>query len=82
MGSHRQSSKAYAVVPRGGDVEGVRHLLGAYGGMGSISDLQIDPFNGHSVPEEDTQKVNEELRGLLTCIWKAATELSRHLRNA
>lgn len=66
---------------RGGDVEGLRHLLSAYGGMGSINDLQIDPFNGHSISEEDALRANKELRGLLTNIWQAATELSSQLRD-
>jgi len=66
-----------AALLRVSELKGIEHFLGAFGGMGSISDLVLHPINGHRVAEPDIAKVNESLRTLLT----EASELAREVRN-
>lgn len=42
--------------------EGTQLLLSMYGGMGSLNDLIIDPYNEHPVSEEIAASTNEQLK--------------------
>lgn len=46
--------------------EDVRH---AFGGMGSLNDLVIDPINRHAIAPDDVAAVNNELDALRSRIW-------------
>ena len=61
---------------RAGEEAGLDHLLAAYGGMGSISDLRLCPANGHPIADEHVGAVNASLcrRGM------RVYELARALR--
>jgi hypothetical protein len=61
------------------DLSGVDHLLGAYGGMGSFSDLTLMSANGHSVTDENYHEVNNRLDALRSELYELAREI---LRNA
>ncbi|MDQ2988610.1 MAG: hypothetical protein M3R60_05870 [Pseudomonadota bacterium] len=61
---------------RNGDFYGVEHLLSAFGGMGSLNDLVHHPTNGHSIPEADVSRVNEELQAMLSDINDRARKLA------
>lgn len=58
-----------------GDDEGVRHFLGAFGGMGSLNDLIIHPVNGHPIQADRVDEVNERLRRLTSEAYGLATAL-------
>lgn len=58
---------------RRGDGYGIEHLLGAYGGMGSINDVVISPHNGHEVSADEGEAATAELRTLLSAIYHSAT---------
>jgi hypothetical protein len=60
-----------------GDGYGLQHLLGAYGGMGSFSDLLIHPANGHPIDSRDVDAVNNYLRTLGAAVWSRASALLR-----
>ena len=49
---------------RAGDRYGVDHLLTAFGGMGSLSDLLIHPVNGYDVQMADVPSANNQLTDL------------------
>jgi len=66
-----------ARLVRNGDYYGVEHLLSAFGGMGSLNDLVLHPMNGHSIPEVDIGRVNEELQAMLGNISGRARKLAR-----
>lgn len=55
------------------------HLLSAFGGMGSLSDLVLHPINGHDVSEANIEVSNEQLAALLERVWSEASELRRSL---
>lgn len=56
-----------------GDGYAIEHLLGAYGGMGSINDVVIGPHNGHDISEHDGEAATAELRRLLSAIYDIAS---------
>ena len=58
-----------------GDGSAIGHLLGAYGGMGSINDVLISPDNGHDVSEHEGEATTAELRRLLSAIYDTASGL-------
>ena len=60
---------------RRGDRYAIEHLLGAYGGMGSINDVLISPHNGHDVSEHEGEATTAELRRLLSAIYDSASGL-------
>lgn len=62
------------------DAAAFDHVLGAFGGMGSLNDLLILRFNGHLVEPEQESAVNHRLSGLRTAIWSDATALRKDLR--
>ena len=45
---------------RASDFGGIEHLLGAFGGMGSVNDLVLHPMNGHRLAESEMALVNEK----------------------
>jgi len=61
------------------DPWGVKHLLGAFGGMGSIIDLRIHRANGHRIADLDTRPINDELGARLNNVRQAATGIARDL---
>jgi hypothetical protein len=56
-----------------GDLEGLDHLLKAFGGMGSFSDLVILPSNGHTIAESEVDSVNSALDAYRTKIYELAS---------
>jgi hypothetical protein len=63
-----------------GDAFGLTHMLGAYGGMGSLNDLVIDPRNGHTVTDDEADLLDRELIQLRSAVWDDATALQNDLR--
>lgn len=57
------------------DVYGLRHLVGAFGGMGSLNDLLVCRANGHAVERADEPAVNERLATLLATVHRSAHAL-------
>ena len=51
---------------------GIEHLLSAYGGMGSMSDVFISRQAGDSIDDKDTSRVNSEVRALRSSIYELA----------
>jgi hypothetical protein len=62
-----------------GDRYALDHLLSAFGGMGSLSDLVIHPVNGDPIHDEDIDHVNQRLNVYRHEIWTAATTMKREL---
>ena len=62
-----------------GDRHGVEHLLAAFGGMGSLSDLLIHPVNGHNIPPDEVESVNERLDVLRGRMADRARAVQRRL---
>jgi hypothetical protein len=60
-----------------GDLNGVTHLLSAYGGMGSFNDLVLHPANGHRVDTASIVRVNDALSLLRSRAWILADQISR-----
>lgn len=71
--------EADAVRIRHGDPAGVDHLLGAFGGMGSLNDLLLHPVNGHDVAESQVGPVNERLRRLTGLLAHHARAVKQEL---
>ena len=69
-----------ARLVREGDFYGVEHLLSAFGGMGSLNDVVLHPMNGQSIPDEDVNRVNEDLQAMLSDIGGRARKLAREAR--
>ncbi len=57
------------------DTYGLTRILGAYGGMGSLSDLIICVYNGHRIEREDEEEVNKRFMELHGQIYGLASEL-------
>ena len=55
--------------------EGIDHLLSAYGGMGSMSDVFISAQAGHPIKHRDTSRVNAEVSALRSSIYDLATAI-------
>jgi len=58
-----------------GHPDALGHLLAAFGGMGSLNDLVIDPANGHSITADRVRPVNDRLRLLCSATFTKATSL-------
>ena len=58
---------------KAGDAYGIDHLRQAYGGTGSINDLLLSPYNGHSIPPGEAPTLNDELHRLLTAVYEATS---------
>jgi hypothetical protein len=59
------------------DLYGIEHFLSACGGMGSIGDVNICPENGNPIEAKDVERVNDQLRALLSEIYRLAVKLRR-----
>ena len=57
------------------DLYGIEHLLSAYGGMGSFTDVFICPENGHNIQKSDVEKVNQRLNNLQNEIYLLAKQI-------
>ena len=64
---------------RAGDRYGIDHLLTAFGGMGSLSDLLIHPVNGYDVQMADVPSVNKQLTDLRARTADPARSIQRRL---
>ena len=64
------------------DAAAFDHVLGAFGGMGSLNDLLILGYNGHTVGPDEEATVNRRLSDLRTSIWEDATALTQDLRRS
>lgn len=64
------------------DAAAFDHVLGAFGGMGSLNDLLILGANGHVVRPEKESTVNDRLDDLRGAIWADATALRHDLRES
>jgi hypothetical protein len=62
---------------RARDYNGLKHLLSAFGGMGSITDLLLHPANGHKISEAEIDHVNDRLRSMLNEVHELALRLSK-----
>jgi hypothetical protein len=60
---------------RDGDLYGIEHLLSAYGGMGSFTDVFICPENGHNIQKSDVERVNQRLNNLQHEIYQLAKQI-------
>lgn len=61
-----------------GDLSGVKHVLAAYGGMGSFNDLVLCSGNGHRVTDDEYRTVNDELDKLRNEAYELAQFISRN----
>ena len=57
------------------DFYGIEHLLSAFGGMGSFNDLYICRENGHTIEENETDTINNQLNVFREQLYKLATEI-------
>lgn len=46
-----------------------REVRRAFGGMGSLNDLLLDPFNGHTIEPDEVDALNARLRDLSSRLW-------------
>jgi hypothetical protein len=60
-----------------GDGYGVIHVLTAFGGMGSLSDLVFDPLNGNVGVHENAGAVNDRFQALKDDVLVLASRLRR-----
>jgi hypothetical protein len=58
---------------------GLDHLLSAYGGMGSLTDVVVSPQNGHVIGEDEVEVVNEDLLRIVSEIYDHAVLVRRAL---
>lgn len=63
------------------NVAAFNHVLGAFGGMGSLNDLMILRVNGHTIKSGAESTVNRRLSDLLRAIWEDATDLKKDLQS-
>jgi hypothetical protein len=64
------------------DPYGLEHLLMAFGGMGSLTDLFFHPLNGNATGEDPNGWDNDELDKLTGSIFTNATALRRELNRS
>ena len=62
---------------KAGDFHGVEDLLGAYGGMGSLTDVFICPENGDNIRKDEVAEVNGRLDELRAALYTLAEQI-RH----
>lgn len=63
-----------------GDADGLTHMRSAYGGMGSINDLYICPWNGHPVTEAEWNPVTDRHEEIISAISADVRALLDHGR--
>jgi len=59
------------------DFQGIKHLLSAFGGMGSFNDVYICPENGHNILENEVERVNQHLNDLQNEIYLQAKQIKK-----
>jgi hypothetical protein len=59
------------------DFYGIKHLLSAFGGMGSFNDVIICPENEHNILESDVERVNQRLDELQNEIYLLAKQIKK-----
>jgi hypothetical protein len=64
------------------DAAAFDHVLGAFGGMGSLNDLLILGANGHLVRPEEESSVNDQLDDLRGAIWDDVSALRHEVRES
>lgn len=81
VGEQHWADWLQATVTRldGSERQAVERVLGAFGGMGSFSDLVLDPTNGHDLGTSEIEVTNERLARLRSSIYQTATDLRRDL---
>jgi hypothetical protein len=60
---------------------GVQHLLNAFGGIGSFSDLLIHPANGHELQEDEVVPVNKRLNALCGELYELAAKIKHEVQH-
>ena len=60
---------------RRGNLEGVRHFLSAFGGMGSLNDRYLCPENGDRITKAEVATVAARLSELRSEAWSLAREV-------
>lgn len=63
-----------------GDAYGLDHLLSAFGGMGSLSDIMIYELNGRDLSPSDVDRTNAKLRELTARVYVMARDIQRDLK--
>ncbi len=61
------------------DTNGLEHLLGAFGGMGSFNDVVFHPMNGDDFGVEEIDRLNRENAALSDAIYADAKALVHDL---
>ncbi len=61
------------------DSQGIEHLLSAFGGMGSLTDLHLSGVNGHRVTDAEESGANERLSTLRSRVHTLARDMQREL---
>jgi hypothetical protein len=64
-----------------GDLSGITHLLSAYGGMGSLSDVVITDDTGDSRAQEKVARINDHIDALRSSIYTLAKRIIKMRRN-
>lgn len=59
------------------DFRGVERILSIFGGMGSFNDLYLAGINGHSVPDQEIETVNDNLQRIRGEIFSIVARLDR-----
>jgi hypothetical protein len=54
-------------------------LVSAFGGMGSLNDLVLDPVNGHRLRPGQVESANADLERCQSAVYAAARMLQREL---
>jgi len=67
-----------AALLRSGQLSGIDHFNGAFGGMGSVNDLVLHPINGHTIEESEIDAANEKLKTYFSTIGELAEEVRKN----
>ena len=67
--------ESHADRVRLGHIDAASSLLAEFGGMGSFTDLWIDPRNGHHITQDRVQPVNRRLEKLRSEIYRLTQSL-------
>src|SRR5690554_6395212 len=67
-----------ASLLKSGQISGIDHNKGAFGGMGSINDLVLHAINGHTIKETEINSANEKLKVYFSTIGHLAEDVTKH----
>lgn len=59
---------------------GLERMLSAFGGMGSLTDLRIHPYNGHPISSDEIELVNDQLAALSDAVSRDVSAILEKLR--